>query len=939
MFTTKLYFKKTKIGNFLKNIREHYLRDDIGCGSLVCEQCSLDGKPRLAANPNNANSLYSNHYLILDTNIDVLEEDDIKNVIILQTVLQEVAHRSLPTYKRLNSIIENPTRQFYIFANEHHKDTYIYRNEAESMNDHNDKSIRCSCKWYQKHLPDIKIVLLTDDVANRKLAQNEKIASVSVSEYVKQLPSHDKLEDKLARKDFHALDEGKDLFPQHLTTYQIHEGIKSGTLLQGTFHASRENFLEGFVNVDGHEESILLQGRAALNRAVDGDLVAVKLFSKDQWSAPSEVVLEDEEQGTDDLVVDTVQLKTNQKPTGQVVGIIRRNWRQYCGILQQSANENSICQLFVPAEKKIPKIRIETRQAESLRTQKIIVAIDSWPRHSRYPHGHFVRALGKIGERTTENEVLLLEHDVPHSHFSDQVLSCLPKIPWCITDEDVKVRTDLRHMDICSVDPPGCTDIDDALHCRQLSNGNLEVGVHIADVSHFIRPATALDDEAAARATTVYLVDMRIDMVPELLSSNLCSLRGGEDRFAFSCVWEMTKDAYIVSVEFHKSIIKSRRAMTYEEAQLKIDDKSSNDALAVSLRNLNKLAKILKRRRIDNGALVLASPEIRFQVDSETMDPIDVQAKKLFETNSMVEEFMLLANISVAEKILAEFPDCAMLRRHPQPPMSNFDPLVKAGRHLGFHIMCGNGKELATSLDETVRQDNPYLNTMFRILATRCMMQAVYFSSGMCQREEYQHYGLAVPLYTHFTSPIRRYADIVVHRLLAVCIGADVTYPQLLDKRRTHNLCHNLNYRNRMAQYAGRASVALNTHMFFRGKIQDEEAYILYVRKNALQILIPKYGLECTLYLGHKHSSVEFSYSEENQTQQCGDVVFHAFDPVTVRLSLDSNNIQHEKLVLQLVHPHIEGFSVESVSPASKRRESESDKSKKNRKRHKKSNK
>lgn len=165
----------------------------------------------------------------------------------------------------------------------------------------------------------------------------------------------------------------------------------------------------------------------------------------------------------------------------------------------------------------------------------------------------------------------------------------------------MKVRTDLRHVDICSVDPPGCTDIDDALHCRQLDNGNVEVGVHIADVSHFIRPGTALDHEAAARATTVYLVDMRIDMVPELLSSNLCSLRGGEERFAFSCVWEMDEDANIVGVKFHKSIIKSRRAMTYEEAQLKIDDKSQNDALAISLRNLNKLAKILKRRRIDNG--------------------------------------------------------------------------------------------------------------------------------------------------------------------------------------------------------------------------------------------------------------------------------------------------------------------------------------------------
>lgn len=427
--------------------------------------------------------------------------------------------------------------------------------------------------------------------------------------------------------------------------------------------------------------------------------------------------------------------------------------------------------------------------------------------------GHFVRALGKIGDRTTENEVLLLEHDVPHSHFSEEVLSFLPKLPWVIGEEDVKARTDLRHLDICSVDPPGCTDIDDALHCRELPNGNLEVGVHIADVTHFIRAGTALDREAASRATTVYLVDMRIDMVPELLSSNLCSLRGGQERFAFSCVWEMDHNARILSTHFTKSIIKSRRAMTYEEAQMMIDDQSQADALTRSLRQLNKLAKQMKKRRMDNGALVLASPEIRFQVDDETHDPIDVQAKKIFETNSMVEEFMLQANISVAEKILREFPECATLRRHPVPPLSNFEPLVKAGRHLGFDIDTSSGKKLAQSLDDAVKADNPYCNTLLRILATRCMLQAVYFSSGMLQKDEYAHYGLAVPLYTHFTSPIRRYADILVHRLLAACIGADTVHPDLLDKRRMHDLCHNLNYRNRMAQYAGRASVALNTHV------------------------------------------------------------------------------------------------------------------------------
>merc|ERR1712079_362377 len=412
------------------------------------------------------------------------------------------------------------------------------------------------------------------------------------------------------------------------------------------------------------------------------------------------------------------------------------------------------------------------------------------------------------------------------------------------------------------------------------------------------------------------------------------SLRGGVERFAFSWVWEMTPDANVVSTKFHKSIIKSRSAMTYEEAQNRIDDEKDDSSITKSLRTLLKFSRILKQRRVENGSLVLASSEVRFNVDSETADPIDVQAKVPRETNSMVEEFMLAANISAAKRIYEAFPDCAMLRRHPAPPPSNFDPLVKAARQQGYKIVVDTGKQLADSLNAASDPSRPYMNTMLRMITTRCMMQAVYFASGTIEEPLFQHYGLACPIYTHFTSPIRRYADIIVHRLLAVSIGADATYAELVDKKQTQKIAENINYRHRMAQYASRASVNLYTHIYFKDKRRDETGYVLFIRQNALQILIPKYGLEGTLFLRSKDSSdCEWSFDEDEPSQTCGEVKITLFMKVKVQVFLDSSDIQHEKLALRLVSPVIPGFSVSETREEGKRPSSSDDANLSNKKR------
>ncbi|PHH74931.1 hypothetical protein CDD80_2742 [Ophiocordyceps camponoti-rufipedis] len=903
--STKVYVRSTRSGKVQKIVREVYLRTDIPCSSKICNAC-LQEAPRnsngkalpfvLSEKPAGTKSFPGGHYLVPDTNallnaMDLFEQSSFfHDVIVLQTVLEELRNRSLPLYNRLLALTKSEEKRFYVFFNEFRQETYVNRNPGESVNDRNDRAVRLAVKWYGEHLARTKakklpaIVMLSDDRDNVRKAREQGLDASTLVDYVKSLEDGEKLLDMIAESQvrgggFSKLSQM--LYPEYYTLSKMMTGVKAGLMHQGIFNVSPYNYLEGSIKVSAFAKPLLVLGRESINRAVDGDVVVVELLPQDKWKEPSTKIIEEEavtrnenaeteereelmsikEQKALQEKVRKTHKSTSQgqsQPTAKVVGVIKRNWRQYVGHIDPSSASKSAAQgrrqdsvFLIPMDKKIPKIRLRTRQVSELLGKRLLVTMDAWERDSRHPVGHLVRSLGELETKEAETEALLLEWDVQYRPFPKTVLDCLPpeghdwKVPQSTDDPGWKDREDLRNLLICSIDPVGCQDIDDALHARKLPNGNIEVGVHIADVTHFVKPATAMDTEASIRGSTVYLVDKRIDMLPMLLGTDLCSLKPYVERFAFSVIWELDDRAEILNVRFTKSVIKSREAFSYQQAQLRIDDASQQDDLTNGMRLLLSLSKKLRQKRMEAGALSLSSPEVKIEMESETSDPVDVKTKEALDTNSLVEEFMLLANISVAGKIYEAFPQTALLRRHGAPPKTNFDELATQLRiKKGLDLRTESSKALADSLDTCVDPIHPFFNTLVRIMATRCMMSAEYFCSGSQAYAEYRHYGLASEIYTHFTSPIRRYADVIAHRQLASAIAYEAVHPSIRSRARLDSVCRNINTRHRNAQMAGRASVAYYVGQALRGRVADEEAFVIRVFSNGFVVLVPRFGVE-----------------------------------------------------------------------------------------------
>ena len=393
---------------------------------------------------------------------------------------------------------------------------------------------------------------------------------------------------------------------------------------------------------------------------------------------------------------------------------------------------------------------------------KVIVRVRSWSSRDRNPTGEIVDILGKTGSADAEMHAILAEYGLPY-HYPEEVEQAATSLSGEITEEALREREDFRLITTFTIDPRDAKDFDDALSIRKLENGNWEIGVHIADVSHFVRPGDIIDKEAYNRATSVYLVDRTIPMLPEYLSNGLCSLRPNEDKYSYSCIFEMSDDAKVQASRIVRTVICSDRRFTYEEAQ-EIIERGEGD-YAEEILTLNRLAQQIREERFKAGSIAFERPEVRFLID-DAGKPLSVYLKESLPAHQLIEEFMLLANKTVAERIGRRRGNAKVkpfvYRVHDEPDMEKLGQLSSFAATLGYTFKVGaSSKAVSKNLNKFLAEvkDKPE-GDKFATIAVRTMAKAKYTTDNI------GHYGLAFPYYTHFTSPIRRYPDLMVHRLL-----------------------------------------------------------------------------------------------------------------------------------------------------------------------------
>lgn len=536
------------------------------------------------------------------------------------------------------------------------------------------------------------------------------------------------------------------------------------------------------------------------------------------------------------------------EPEAEVIEIIEKKDQTFTGTLKVDKHFGYLTtdSKFLANDIFIPKAKLRGGKTGD----KAVVKITGWEDDAKNPKGEVIDILGRTGENNAEIHAILAEYGLPYK-YPEAVEKAAAKIDAGITDEVVAAREDMREVTTFTIDPKDAKDFDDALSIRQLPSGNYEIGVHIADVTHYVTPSSIIEREAQSRATSVYLVDRVVPMLPEHLSNGICSLRPDEDKLTFSCIFEMDENAQVINSHIARTVTRSDRRFTYEEAQAVIE--TGEGDFRDEILTLDRLAKILRRERFEGGAVEFDRPEVRFDID-ENGHPIGVHTKVSKDANKLIEEFMLLANRTVATVIGKpagrKKPKAFPYRIHDMPDATKLTNLSALARNFGYKVKTsGSSREVNTSINRMLAdiKGTPEEN-LLSTLAIRSMAKAAYSVNNI------GHYGLAFDYYTHFTSPIRRYPDMMVHRLLERYLagGRSVNLEKLEDQ------CKHSSEMEQLAATAERSSIKYKQVEYmadrlgevFSGVISGVTEWGLYVEldDNKCEGLVPMRDLADDYY-------------------------------------------------------------------------------------------